>query len=216
MLSRLFGPSQSKLIELAFRDVSEMLQQSAKMLDHALATLLDNQPLEVNLDQMDDTVDLGERMVRRTVLEHLAVNPQQDLVASLVLASMVQDFERIGDFARGLGELAELGKSPRQGPFRDQLKEMAAQIRPLFETCQVAFLEDDAAKARFIIEKHIELKQKLLDYVKSVADSNLSADMAVVYSGSANMLRRISAHLSNIATSVTEPYDQIRKGDETV
>jgi hypothetical protein len=40
--------------------------------------------------------------------------------------------------------------------------------------------------------------------------------MAVVYSSAASMLRRISAHLSNIASSVVQPYDRIRHGDEVV
>ena len=64
---------------------------------------------------MDDVVDDGERMVRRTILQHLTVNPQQDLVASLILVSMVQDAERIGDFARGMAELIDLARSPREG-----------------------------------------------------------------------------------------------------
>ena len=96
-----------------------MLAQSGRMFDLAVEALLDNQPLAADLEQMDDSVDEGERMVRRTVLQHLSVNPQQDLVASLVLASMVQDAERIGDFASGLGHLVELAQSPREGPYRD-------------------------------------------------------------------------------------------------
>ena len=96
-----------------------MLRRSQEMLDLALAALLDNRPLEVDLDAMDDAVDEGERMVRRSVLEHLAVNPQQDLVASLVLASMVQDAERVGDFGRGIAELVPLAQGPRSGPFAD-------------------------------------------------------------------------------------------------
>jgi hypothetical protein len=38
----------------------------------------------------------------------------------------------------------------------------------------------------------------------------------VVYSGAARSLRRVSAHLSNIASSVVQPYDRIRHGDENV
>ena len=86
MFEHLFARQRrSTLIDAAFRDISEMLRRSQEMLDLALAALLDNRSLEVDLDAMDDAVDEGERMVRRSVLEHLAVNPQQDLVASLVL-----------------------------------------------------------------------------------------------------------------------------------
>lgn len=215
MFKQLFGSGKgSTLVEAAFEDVSTMLRQSAKMLDYSLAALLDNQELQVNLEEMDDVVDDGERMVRRTILEHLTVNPQQDLVASLILVSMVQDAERIGDFSRGMAELIDLAGSPREGVFADQLKSLAGRLRPMFEVCEEAFRQDDADKASIVVSQHLELKQALVEYTKEVAASDLSADMAIVYATGARILRRISAHLSNIASSVVQPYDRIRHGDE--
>lgn len=215
MFERLFGPgAKSTLIEAAFRDVSNMLNQSARMLDFALSSLLDNQPLDVDLDEMDDAVDESERMVRRSVMEHLAFNPHDELVASLVLASMVQDAERIGDFARGLGELVPLAKSRREGRFRDALKGAASELTPLFQVCEEAFREDDSEKARRVMAEHKKLKARFDQIVADVADSDLSPDMAVVYAVASRILRRVSAHLSNIASCVVQPYDRIRSGDE--
>lgn len=217
MLERIFGPAQSSpLVEGAFRDLAEMLEQSGRMLDHALAALLENRELTVDLDEMDDAVDEGERMVRRSVLEHLAVNPGQDLVASLLLASMVQDAERVGDFARGLGELLPLAEEPREGPFRDELLEIARELRPLFSLTADGFREDDLEKAREVISTHTRHKAQLLDFTRKVAESDLSAAMAVVYAGAARILRRIGAHLANLASAVVQPYDRIRHGDESV
>lgn len=214
MLKELFGGGKSTLLESAFNDVSTMLGQASKMLDHALPALLDNEPLTVDLDEMDDVIDDGERMVRRTVLEHLTVNPQQDLVASLILVSMVQDAERIGDFVRGLGEVRMLAGSPLEGPPAEELRELAGRLRPLFETCELAFREDDAAGAQEVVTTHTQLKQEFSDYVSRVAQSDLPADLAITYAIVARNLRRISAHLSNIASTVTQPYDRIRHGDE--
>ena len=215
MFQQLFGSGKrSTLVEAAFEDVSTMLRQSAKMLDHSLAALLGNQKLEVDLDHMDDVVDEGERMVRRTILEHLSVNPRQDLVASLILVSMVQDAERIGDFSRGLGELVELAKSPREGDFAVELRTLADRLRPMFEVCEEAFRKDDADLATRVVTEHLELKQAFIEYTKRVAASDLTADMAIVYASAARILRRISAHLSNIASTVVQPYDRIRHGDE--
>jgi phosphate transport system protein len=217
MFERLFGLNRrSTLIDAAFRDISEMLSHSRAMLDLALGALLDNRPLEVDLDEMDDAVDEGERMVRRTVLEHLSVNPRQDLVASLVLASMVQDAERVGDFARGIAELVPLAGGPRQGPFADELRELAGRLRPLFALTEKAFADDDPDQARRVMTAYAELKTAFLDFTRRVAASDLGADMAVVYSGAARSLRRVGAHLSNIASSVVQPYDRIRHGDEEV
>ena len=217
MLKRLFGSgAQSTLVEAAFRDFSGMLQQSAKMFDLAMAALLDNTPLEADLDDMDNAVDDGERMIRRTVLEHLSLSPEKDLVASLVLVSIVQDAERVGDFARGLGELPELAKGPRSGPYADDLRDLAGRLRPLFESCEKAFCDDDADLARTVVTTHTEIKADLIAYTARLADSDLSADMAIVYASAARILRRVSAHLSNIASSVVQPFDKMRHGDEDV
>lgn len=210
------GAQRSPLIESAFDDISEMLRQSAHMLDLALEALLDNKPLQADLDELDDPVDEAERMVRRSVLEHLSFNPQQDLVASLVLVSMVQDAERIGDFARGIGEIVPLARSPRSGPFADQLRRIVQELRPLFEETEKAFAKDDPKRARAVMEKASALKAELQSYTADVAASELTADMAVVYASAARILRRIGAHLSNIASSVAQPYDRIRHGDEDV
>ncbi|HEX9699308.1 MAG TPA: PhoU domain-containing protein [Acidobacteriota bacterium] len=213
MLRALFG-EKSTLIDAAFRDLSAMLQQGAKMFDLALASLLDNAELTADLNELDDVVDEGERMIRRTVLEHLSVSPNKQLVASLILVSIVQDAERIGDFARGLAEVIDLAKSPRGGPFADELRAIAGRLRPQFEACEKAFRDDDSALAREVSSEHIRIKSDLDAFTARVADSDLTADMAVVYGGAARILRRISAHISNICSSVSQPYDRLRHGDE--
>ncbi len=215
MFEKIFGSGESGLVTSAFADVSSMLRQSARMLDAAIPAVLDNEPLTVDLDAMDDVVDEGERMVRRTVLEHLSVNPSKDLVASLILVSMVQDVERVGDFARGLAELVPLAKSPRGGVYADGLREIYGKVRPLYEMTEKAFLGDEAGIAQEVVEAQKGIKADLFEYTSSLADSDLSADMVVVYSGAARILRRIAAHLSNLCSSVVQPYDRIRHGDES-
>lgn len=217
MFERLFGFSgrRSVLIDSAVNDISEMLSRSRRMLELALGTLLDNAPLTADLNQMDDAVDEGERMVRRSVLEHLSFNPHQDLVLSLVLVSMVQDAERTGDFAQGIAELAPLAGSERRGPFRDDLEAVSQRVLPLFDACEAAFRQADSAAAQRVGEAAAEVGRELEGFVVRVAGSDLSADMAVVYSGAARSLRRVAAHLGNIASTVTQPYDRIRHEDES-
>jgi len=212
MFEQLFGGQNSPLVEAAFNDVSRMLHLSAQMLDHSLEVLFENRPVSINLDDMDDVVDAAERSVRRTILQHLAVNPGQELVASLVLVSMVQDAERIGDVARGVVELVTMARTPREGPFRDELQVLAGRVRPLFDLCETAFREGDPEKAREVIEAHRAVRHDLKVYRQRVAASDLTADMAVVYAGAAQILRRVGAHLANIASTVVQPYDKIRHG----
>jgi phosphate uptake regulator len=215
MFENLFrSDNPSPLLRAAYDDVTRMLEQSARMLELASRQLLDNETIDIDLDQLDDEVDHGERMVRRTVLQHLAVQPELDLVASLVLVSIVQDAERIGDFARGLSELVPLARSRREGPFRDRLRAAADRLRPLFARTAAAFRADDIEGARAVIQQAVELKADMMSLVAEIAASDLKADMAVVYSDAARILRRIGSHLSNICSTVSQPYDRIRHGDE--
>ncbi len=217
MFRNLFASGQpSTLIQSAFRDFDLMLAQSAKMLDYALESLLDNRSLDVDLRHLDDVVDDGERMVRRTILEHLSVNPRQDLVASLILVSMVQDAERIGDFARGLAEVADMAGAPRESPWVDELRSLAADLTPLFDHCREAFDEADEVAAKRVIQAHLVFKPSCLELTRKIMASDLDADMAVTYATATRILRRISSHLANIASSVVQPYDRIRHGDEDV
>ncbi|MGD8327931.1 MAG: PhoU domain-containing protein [Acidobacteriota bacterium] len=215
MLERLFGPTaQPTLIASAFTEFSGMLQQAAKMYDLALAALLDGVPLEVSLHEMDDAIDDAEASIRRTVLEHLSLNPSRDLVASLLLISMVQDAERIGDFTRGLGDVRELARHAVDGPLAEELRAISARVRPLFDRCDKAFCDDDADAARVVVDSHIEIKAELSEYIAHVAASDESADMAIVYASTARNLQRVSAHLSNIASTVIQPFHRIRHDDE--
>jgi len=217
MFKRLFKPgTQSSLIDAAFSDVSSMLAQSENMFDLAIKALLDNQPItKADLARMDDVVDEGERMVRRTILYHLSVNPKQDLVASLVLTSMVHDAERVGDFAGALGHLVGLAEGPREGAYRDDLRKMVNEIRPMFQLCEQSFREDDPKKSRKVIKAHGLIRKKLTAFRRRVAKSDLTADMAVVYAGASHLLFRTSSHLCNIASTVVHPYDKKPSKDET-
>lgn len=215
MFKDLFGgDTSSGLVQAAFRDFSNMLEQSGKMLDLSLAALFQGRTPERDLDEMDDVIDEGERMIRRTVLEHLSIDPGRDLTASLVLVSMVQDAERIGDFARGLAELPELTSGPLQGPIADRLYARAGRIRSMIDDCERAFRESEEEAAREVLRQHVEHRRKLHELVVEIAASDMSADQAVVHAVAARILRRISAHLSNIASSVVQPFDRVRHGDE--
>jgi Na+/phosphate symporter len=163
---------------------------------------------------MDDDIDEAEATVRRAILEHLSLNPSRDLVASLVLISMVQDAERIGDFTRGLGDIPRLARHPVTGPFADELRAISDRIRPLFDRCEKGFRDDDSDQAQAVVDAHLELKPELTDYIARAAASDLTADMAIVYASTARNLQRISAHLSNIASSVVQPFHRIRHDDD--
>ncbi len=215
MFKKLFGDTAgSALIEESFREVTTMIEQSERMYNHAIAALLDNAPLEVDLEDLDDVVDEAEQRVRRRVLEHLAIRPDQDLVSCLLLMSLVQDGERVGDFARGLVELVPLARSERVGPFASRLRAASEVTRALFTDTRRALVDENADLAVRVTDAARENKREMIALTADLAASDASADMAVVYSGAARILRRITSHLSNMCSTVSQPFHRIRHDDE--
>ena len=81
--------------------VREMFNSSTNSLRSPKA---EEHPL--NIYEMDKKINHFERDVRRKIMTHLTVNPQQDLSSGLVLVSVVIDIERIGDYTKNIYDLA--------------------------------------------------------------------------------------------------------------
>ena len=87
------------------------------------ACVLDNEILDIDLSALDEQINQGEMSLRRSVLEHLTIDPKRELVFSLKLLSIVHEAERIGDLTKSLEKTGRLAKKPRMGkrvkPLRD-------------------------------------------------------------------------------------------------
>ena len=205
------GRKRSALLYRAFEDTDEMLQREERMFRVACDFLFLNKKPELDVVHQDEDIDTKERIIRMLVLEHLAMNPLQDLPASLVLISVVHDLERIGDYSKGLLEIGEVyAEEPRVGKYAQTCQEMRQMIAPLFGMTRQAFAESDLEMAKAVMERHREIKARSDRIVKALSkETGITANEAVVYTLGARGLRRISAHLSNITSSVTNPFDKI-------
>ena len=202
---------RSALLYRAFEDTDEMLQREERMFRVACDFLFLNREPELDVVHQDEDINTKARIIRMLVLEHLALNPTQDLPASLVLISIVHDLERIGDYSKGLLEVGKVyAEKSRGGKYAQACQEMREMIAPLFGMTRRAFAKSDLEVARVVMERHREIKARSDQIVKALSeDREIKANEAVVYTLGARGLRRISAHLSNITSSVTNPFDKI-------
>ena len=201
----------SPLVQHGTQTIGEMLSTSADMFDASTACLLDNEPLARDLRAMDDTINQGEQTVRRTVLEHLAVSPQDDLSWSLLLLSAIQDAERSGDLSKSLAKTAALADAPRQGPHVQTLRGIRDEVRTMFSTTQEAFANGDASGARAVLSTNRDLKRRVTTLLEDVAtDTTITPNAATVLALSARMIGRMGSHLANIASAVALPFDMVR------
>ena len=200
------------LIRDAQQRVGGMIGQAESMLEAALAHLLDNVPLEVDLSLLDAEINDAEQVVRRLVLEHLAIDPQRELGFSLVLVAAVQEAERLGDLAKTLAQIAQLAESPRLGAAVAPLRSFADRLLSMCADTRMSFTKGDAVAARRVSTWHTEHKAFVRDYMTDLAHrTDVSPNEAVVYALAARVMGRVSSHLSNIVSSVLVPFDQIRR-----
>ncbi len=207
-----FTGSRPALITDAMGAVDTMLRVSGEMLEAALACLLDNEPLEIDLSERDKEVNEGEQEVRRLVIEHLAIDPERERILSLILISAVQEAERVGDLAKSLSAAATLADSPRLSPHVEPLRGLRDRLLRLVDATRKGFVQGDARAARSVTEEHQEIKKMVAVYLETLAHANdVSSNEAVVFAISVRMMARISSHLSNIVSSTLVPFDQIRR-----
>ena len=199
------------LIDRAVRDLAAMLDTSAEMFAASTGCLLDNEPLRVDLATLDDRVNDGEQAVRRAVLEHAAVAPQDETSFSLLLVSVVQDAERCGDLAKTLAKVSELADAPRVGPHVEALSTIRDRVQSAFPRVRRAFVEGDSQTARAVTEEHDRTKADVAAALRDLtADPDLSPNAAAVLAMGARIIGRTSSHLSNIISAVALPFDQVR------
>ena len=212
-----FRAQQPPLIQQALADMRVMLETAHEMFVAAAAHLLDNEALPFDMDAKDDIVDAREQAIRRMILEHVAIDPSHEMVFSLVLVSIVQDAERIGDLATSLAELDALAAGPRMGPHVATLRTIRDDVTAMFDTTRNGFIQSDAALAQQAMDKSRDVKARAQALLETLATGEgTSANEALVLGLATRMIGRTASHLSNIASSVTLPFHQIRRNDESI
>ena len=200
------------LVEQAFQDVQTMLEVGHRMFATSTAFVLDNEILDVDLSVLDEEINEREISLRRSVLEHLTIDPQRELVFSLKLLSIVHEGERIGDLTKSLAKTGRLAKKPRMGERVQPLRDMRDRILRMFEYARKGFVESEQEAARKLMLEHEQMKDDVTQYLNTLAElTDITPNEAMVYAMSARLMSRVSSHLSNIASTVVSPFDEIRR-----
>ena len=199
----------------AFERSREMLREDREMFEAAIRSLREREDarLEIDIYAKDQLINAYEREVRRKVFTHLALAGEKDLNAGLVLVSVVIDIERIGDYTKNIVELALHHPQRLEcGPFDTDARKIETAVKTMFELLLESLPGNDEAKAREVMSDHWWIARKADDILVSLIekeDTGLTCRDAVATAMYLRYLKRISAHLMNIASSVVNPFDRI-------
>src|SRR5690606_39234623 len=131
------------LVDQSLDDMGAMLDTAAEMFAAATAYLLDNAPLVLDLSAPGEAAHARGQKARRAVLEHVTINPRDELALSLLILSVVQDAERCGDLAKSIAKAADLADAPRGGRHAEALRAIRDRVQALFPQARQAFLSAD-------------------------------------------------------------------------
>lgn len=210
------------LLETAFNTTLDMLDMDLLMFEASCSALRRTSTGELPFDvkKQDRRINKFQRAVRRNVLTHLSIAGTQNVVPGLVLVSIVIDVERIGDYTKNISELAMMHPAKLVGgPYESDLKALEKQVADIFPKVLRVLREQDAVAARAIMASENATGRRAEKIVQSLIEDKakgLAVEDAVTIALYARHLKRINAHLSNIASAVVNPFPRIGFRPKTV
>ncbi len=201
---------KTSLLKEATEEVIVMLEKAQHMFNFSMRVMLEEEKERENIYKLDCELNLLQMDVRRKILEHLAINPYQDITSSLILSIIVYDIERIGDYSKNTIELAHLYPEHLKGGYFDRIREIETKVGELFTRTIKCFKEGNVELGKGIMEEHSKLAPQCEKIVEDVInDTKLSARDGVVIALLARYSKRVSAHLKNVASSVVNPFHRL-------
>jgi len=200
------------------KDFKDMLDDTENMFISVCQRLIHNgeeKNLEEKIYKVDNQVNNLVKDIRKRVIEHLSIQPSVDVPTSLLLMSVVKDAERLGDYAKNLLEVSNFIQHPiNKEKYTELFNNIESEIVNLFKQTKKAFIESDEDKAAKTWNYEREVAKRCDGIIKQLTKSNLSVNEAVCFTLMARYFKRISAHLTNIATSVILPLTDLDYFDE--
>lgn len=210
--------SKQDLLTQALNDTHEMAEISFRLYELALRqtfeqpeTALTTEDIE-KVRKKDFLLNHFEKSIRKKVFEHIAINDkeEQQLATAFILTTIVNNIERIGDYSKNISEIAEIKYVLKDADWNVKLKDYSEKIKEIFQDTLNAFKNADYDLARKVIDVHFEIKSRINEDLVVIATKE--PPLTVNYAAYALFLRyskRISSHLMNIASSITNPIDKI-------
>ncbi len=205
------------LLVQAWENSYEMLQLSREMFIQSV-TMLRQQSKEktlIALKKRDKEINEFHRDIRRKVMTHLVIQEDStDIPNGLVLINMVVDIERVGDYCKNILDLAiSTPKTFKTEKVSKELKVIEDEVIKRFDQTMEALHSQDSEVAKELVATHRKMvaktSDKLVDQILKGKITFNSESKAVTVAMYARYLKRIGSHLTNIMTTLVNPFEAI-------
>lgn len=216
LVSFLSGHDWTKEAIASFDSMLELGEMNFIICADRLVDTADVEQIRDELYARDREINDRERRIRRRVITHIAASPSEhEIPTAFVLTSLVKDAERIGDYVKNLYEVHRIHTAEIKRENYDRYYDgIRTTVKQLFADVRKAFREGDSELARSAIDTGRETMRRCEEEIRQIAATEQSVPVAVALVLIGRHLKRIVAHLVNIATAVVVPADRIDYYDE--
>jgi phosphate uptake regulator len=191
----------------------KMLEDTLYVFQHSWRVYtcqLDIDEEKQNVYSRDKEINQKEREIRKLLVEHLTINPGNDAPGCLAIMSMVKDVERIGDYSKNIFDLAMISQCKIDlVTYKDKITTLQEQIEISLRYIKDAFVNSDETLARKIIAQYEPNKKDCNAILYDLFKQDIPRQEALITVLLARYLKRINSHVSNVASGIILPLDQI-------
>jgi len=213
-----FRRGRASQLEQIERKIGDMLGDARHSFDLSASALLAGANPAVVGDDVhatDKRINATEREIRRDLVVHASVHGAgSDVSMTLAYMAVSKDVERIGDYAKNIWDLANMGidfsaaeDAARLGSYQQRVSQLIARTTHILLGRATDEAREQLAQADVMLK---EFDARITECVQSDLPSSHGVPRALYF----RYLKRITAHLMNVLTALTMPVDRLAYFDE--
>jgi len=207
----------SNTIDESRTNVLEMLHKCQEMYIVVLRALheAEDEHIRARIKAMDREVNQIENRVRRDIYRYLALTKERDLLSSLQLHDIVNEFERVGDYSKNIAELAEMVPAAVDwGEYEEGMALARQQVLQMFDLTFKTVENNDPRTGRQCDDLYRGVAQFCDDTIEKLFGQGDSSSELVERRVLSLLLmlrytKRVAAHLRNAVQTIVNPYHSI-------
>ncbi len=210
---------KSDLLTQAIDDTNEMILIAYKMhkLVYKQLFVEYSEDDAEKIKKTDFLLNHFEKSIKKKVFEHVTLNDKedQDIYSAFLISAIVGDVERIGDYIKNINEIAEAKDLLKSEKYNKILEDTSKQMKQIFKNTMKAFKNSDKDLACKLNNEQFEAKSKIDSIIDELVRlEGVEGVNYVPYALTLRYMKRLSAHLMHINSSITNPIDMIGYYDE--
>ena len=199
------------VIKTSEEKIREMMSHAKAIYKSSSLALLEQKDVKFDLYARDRDINLLVVHIRKLIVEHLSISACHNVGGELVFLKVINDIERVGDYAKNLLDLAKLLPDPlTENRYYRAFREVFERLGTHFDLAERALFDGSEEDAKAVIEGHLVINQTCEKVLEDLMqDKEIKVPEAIAHALTARYFKRVSSHLKNVASTAVNPFSHI-------